>query len=92
MGDNSSLWAQAGQIPASNIARATSEYAALPYHPGFGEVTNFRVSAQSAFFHQAFSPVYSRVTAAMANPNYDPVVLLTAAETEANQLLVAARS
>lgn len=92
MGDNSSVWAQAGQIPASNIARATSAYAALPYHAGFGDVTNFRVAAQSPYFHQAFSPVYSRMTAAMANPNYDPVVLLTAAETEALQLLAEARS
>lgn len=92
MGDNSSLWAQAGQIPASNIARATPEYAALPYHPGFGAITNFRVAAQSPYFHQAFSPVYSRVTAGMANPNYDPLVLLTAAETEAIQLLAEARS
>jgi hypothetical protein len=32
------------------------------------------------------------MTAAMANPNYDPVVLLTAAETEALQLLAEARS
>jgi multiple sugar transport system substrate-binding protein len=92
MGDNSSVWAQAGQIPASNIARATPEYAALPYHDGFGDVENFRVAAQSPYFHQAFSPVYSRITAAMANPNYDPVVLLTAAETEALQLLAEARA
>jgi multiple sugar transport system substrate-binding protein len=92
MGDNSSLWAQAGQIPASNIARATPQYAALPYHQGFGNVTNFRVAAQSPYFHQAFSPVYSRVTAALANPNYDPQLLLTAAEQEAIQLLAEARS
>lgn len=92
MGDHSYIWATAGQIPASNIARATSEYQALPYHPGFGDVNEFRVSAQSPYFHQAFSPVYSRVTAAMANPNYNAATLLTQAVEEANMLLQEARS
>jgi len=91
MNDNSFVWATAGQIPASNIARATAEYQALPYHSGFGNVSNFRVSAQSPYFHQAFSPVYSRVTAAMSNPNYNASTLLTQAVNEAIMLLAEAR-
>lgn len=92
MGDNSSLWATAGQIPASNIARATPEYNLLPYHPGFGGVSDFRVSAQSPYFHQAFSPIYSRITGALANPNYNAQALMDAAEQEALQLLAEIRS
>lgn len=91
MNDHSYIWATAGQIPASNIARATESYLELPHHPGFGLVENFRVSAQSPYFHQAFSPVYSRVTAAMANPNYNAQTLLTQAVNEANMLLQEAR-
>lgn len=92
MGDNSFVWATAGQIPASNIARNTAEYQALPYHAGFGDLNNFRVSAQSPYFHEAFSPVYSRLTAAMSNPNYNASLLLTAAVEEAYMLLSEARS
>jgi multiple sugar transport system substrate-binding protein len=92
LGDNSAVWATAGQIPASNIARATAEYQALPYHQGFGDLENFRVSAQSPYFHQAFSPVYSRVTAALSNSDYNASLLLTAAVEEATMLLNEARS
>ncbi len=92
LGDHSYIWATAGQIPASNIARATTEYQALPYHAGFGDITNFRISAQSPYFHQAFSPVYSRVTAAMSNKNYNAQLLLNAAVEEALLLLQEARS
>lgn len=91
MNDHSYIWATAGQIPASNIARASSEYQELPHHAGFGDVNHFRVSAQSPFFHQAFSPVYSRVTAALSNPNYNAQTLLSQAVTEANMLLDEAR-
>ena len=92
LGDNSFVWATAGQIPASNIARSTAEYQALPYHAGFGDLDNFRVSAQSPYFHQAFSPVYSRVTAALSNPSYNASTLLAAAVEEAIMLLNEARS
>ena len=92
MGDNSSLWATAGQIPASNIARSTPEYGLLPYHPGFGKVDDFRVAAQSPYFHQAFSPIFSRITGALANPNYNAQDLMDAAEEEALQLLADIRS
>ncbi len=91
VGDHSYIWATAGQIPASNIARATSEYQALPYHAGFGNLSNFRISAQSPYFHQAYSPIYSRVTAAMSNRNYNAQLLLNAAVEEAMLLLQEAR-
>jgi multiple sugar transport system substrate-binding protein len=92
MGDNSAIWATAGQIPASNIARASEEYAELDHIHDFGEIEHFRVSAQSPYFHEAFSPVYSRVTAAMSNPDYDASVLLTAAVEEAVMLINEAKS
>lgn len=87
MGDHSYIWAEAGQIPASNIARATDEYLALPYHSGFGNVDHFRVAAQSPTFHEAFSPVYSRVTAALSNQSYNATLLLNAAAEEGKQLM-----
>lgn len=92
IGDHSYVWAAAGQIPASNIARASVEYQALDYIHDFGQINHFRVSAQSPYFHQAFSPVYSRVTAAMANPTYNPSMLLTAAVDEALLLIDEAKS
>ena len=91
MTENAYVWAQAGQIPASNVARATAEYQALPYLNGFGAIENFRVAAQSPYFHEAYSPIYSRVTQALANSNYNAQTLLTAAENEALQLLAEAR-
>jgi multiple sugar transport system substrate-binding protein len=92
IGDNSFLWAQAGQIPASNIARANQDYLSIEYIHDFGAINHFRVSAQSPYFHQAFSPVYSRMTAAMANPNFNANNLLAAAVEEALMLLAEARS
>lgn len=91
LGDHSYVWASAGQIPASNIARATSEYQSLPYLSGFGAVENFRVAARSPYFHEAYSPVYSRVTAALLNSNYNADTLLSAAVQEALQLIQAAK-
>jgi multiple sugar transport system substrate-binding protein len=92
LGDHSYIWATAGQIPASNIARASAEYQALLHIHDFGAIENFRVSAQSPYFHQAFSPVYSRVTAALSNPQYNASALLQAAVNEALQLLAEAKS
>lgn len=91
LGDHSYVWAQAGQIPASNIARATAEYQALPYLSGFGDVQNFRLAEASPYYHEAYSPIYSRVTTALLNSSYDPTALLTAAVQEANQLIAAAK-
>ena len=92
LGDNSAIWATAGQIPASNIARDTQAFLDLEYISDFGAIENFKVSAQSPYFHEAFSPVYSRVTAALSNENYSASQLLTAAVEEALQLLQEARS
>jgi multiple sugar transport system substrate-binding protein len=92
LGDNSFVWATAGQIPASNIARQSPEYQALDHIHDFGAIDDFRVSAQSPYFHEAFSPVYSRVTAAMANPDFNAQALLAAAVEEAEMLLNEARS
>ncbi|MBE0701235.1 MAG: extracellular solute-binding protein [Acholeplasmataceae bacterium] len=92
LGDHSYVWATAGQIPASNIARSSSEYQALEHIHGFGEIDNFRVAAQSPYYHQAFSPVYSRVTAALSNASYNASTLLTAAVAEAIMLIAEAKS
>jgi multiple sugar transport system substrate-binding protein len=91
LGDHSYVWATAGQIPASNIARATSEYQALDLLHGFGDVANFRVAASSPYYHEAYSPVYSRVTTALLNSGYNASTLLSAAVAEANQLIAAAK-
>jgi len=91
LGDHSYVWATAGQIPASNIARATTEYQALEYHPGFGAVENFRVAERSPYYHEAYSPIYSRVTTAMLNADYDENALFNAAVTEALQLIAEAK-
>ncbi len=91
LGDHSYVWATAGQIPASNIARATAEYQALETLHGFGAVENFRVAARSPYYHEAYSPVYSRVTTALLNSNYNASTLLTSAVEEAAQLIAAAK-
>ena len=91
LGDNSFVWAQAGQIPASNIARATTEYQDLPYLSGFGDPNNFRLAEASPYYHEAYSPIYSRVTAALLNASYNAEDLLAAAVQEALQLIAAAQ-
>jgi len=91
LGDHSYIWATAGQIPASNIARATTEYQALEYHPGFGDVENFRVAEKSPYYHEAYSPIYSRVTTALLNANYNENTLFSDAVTEAMQLIAEAK-
>lgn len=91
IGDNSYLWAQAGQIPASNVARESEEYKALDYLSDFGAVENFRAAQPSPFYHPAFSPIYSRVTAAILKEDADLDALFNDAVTEANGLLDAAK-
>lgn len=92
MGDNSYIWAEAGQIPASNIARESDQYKALKYHPGFGDVENFRVAAASPYYHEAYSPIYSRVTSALSKADYDINKLFNEAEDEGKKLVDAARN
>lgn len=91
MTENAGVWATAGQIPASNIARETEEYKSLDYLSDFGDVNNFRVPAQSPYFHEAFSPTYSRVTQALTSPTYNALQLLEAAEREALLLIKEAK-
>ena len=91
LGDHSYVWAQAGQIPASNIARATAEYQNLPYLSGFGNIDDFRLAEASPYYHEAYSPIYSRITTALLNPGYNPNDLLDSAVEEAMQLIAAAK-
>lgn len=87
IGDHSYIWATGGQIPASNIARNTEEYQKLSYLNDFGVVDNFRVAPQSPYYHEAYSPIYSRVTYALLNSDYNAKSLLNEAATEANKLI-----
>lgn len=91
LGDHSYVWAQAGQIPASNIARATPEYQALPYLSGFGATEDFRLAEASPYYHEAYSPIYSRVTTALLNAEYNAASLINSAVEEAMQLIAAAK-
>lgn len=91
VGDHSYIWATGGQIPASNIARATEEYQALEYLQDFGAVENFRVAPRSPYYHEAYSPVYSRITEALLKPDYDVKKLLAEAVSEAQKLIAEAK-
>ncbi|MDY0385428.1 ABC transporter substrate-binding protein [Trichlorobacter sp.] len=87
------LWAEGGgHVPASNVARATEEYLALPYHHDYGDVDDFVLSPSSPYYYEAFSPVFSRVTTALSDSGYDAMSLLTAAEAEGNQLVEEAKA
>ncbi len=87
LSDQGAKWANAGQIPASQVARETDEYKNLDYLEGFGEIENFRIAAPSPFYHEAFTPIYSRVTYALQNPNYDAQDLIKMAVEEALLLI-----
>ncbi len=91
IGDNSYLWATAGQIPASKVARDTDEYKELPYHSGFGKIENFRVAKASPYYHEAYTPIFSRLTYAMRNSNYDAEELLRLAAVEGKKLVKEAK-
>jgi len=66
MGDHSYEWATAGQIPASNIARLNQNYIDLPYIHNFGNTDNFRMSAQTPYYQEAFGVVYAYLTQVMS--------------------------
>ncbi len=86
------LWAQSGgHIPASNIARATDEYLALPYHQTYGDVNHYTLNQPSPYYYEAYSPVFSRVTSALTNANYDAAQLLAAAAAEGEQAVIIAQ-
>lgn len=93
MTENAYLWANSGgHVPASNIARATEEYLALPHHANYGDVDHFRLNAPSPYYYEAFSPVFSRVTTALTNPSYNAQALLDAAVAEGIQLVLEAKN
>lgn len=91
IGDHSYIWATGGQIPASNIARASEEYQNLEHLSDFGAVENFRVAPQSPYYHEAYSPVYSRITEALLKADHDPKKLLAEAVSEAQKLIQEAK-
>lgn len=90
--ENAYLWAQSGgHIPASNIARESAEYLALPHHQTYGDVNNYTLNDASPYYYEAFAPVFSRVTSAMSDPNYDGADLLATAAEEGEQAVVLAQ-
>lgn len=100
MGDHSYTWAEAGQIPASNIARQSDEYLAIPFIHNFGDPTNFRVPAQTPYYQEAYGVVWAYVTQVLSiapgavNSNYtdsEILKLFNAAADEAKQLIAAAK-
>lgn len=90
--ENAHLWAESGgHIPASNIARQSEEYLALPHHQTYGDVNNYTLNSVSPYYYEAFSPVFSRVTTALSDANYDGMALLNAAAEEGEQAVVLAQ-
>ncbi len=87
MTENSHVWATAGQVPASARARETQEYKDLEYVHDFGDVSTFRIGVSSPFYFEAYTPIYSRIVAAMQTPSYDAVLLLNQAEEEGIKLV-----
>lgn len=90
--ENGYLWAQSGgHIPASNIARESEEYKALPHHQTYGDVNNYKLNVPSPYYYEAFSPMFSRVTTAMSNASYNAEALLEIAADEGEQAVVLAQ-
>lgn len=100
MGDHSYTWAEAGQIPASNIARQSKQYQAIEYIQHFGNPDNFRVGAQTPYYQEAYGVVWAYVTqilsispSAVATQYTDAEILslFNAAADEARLLIMAAK-
>lgn len=83
---NAMQWAQAGQIPADLRVLESDEFAALEYHNDFVDVDTIRFVTSSPYLEDAFEPVFSRVTTAMANADADIQALLDDAEQEGTEL------
>ncbi len=86
--DNSVEWARAGQIPASNSVRQSSEFLAIEPQASIAP------SVESAFFPpsvpgigDAFAPLGEAVSAVMAGTTTDVQAALDDAATRANQIL-----
>lgn len=65
------IWAESGHIPANNNARNTEEYAKLPYHSSFGDLSSYRLNDPSPYYYEGYSPVFSRVTTALSKADAD---------------------
>lgn len=65
------IWAESGHIPANNNARNTEEYAKLPYHSSFGDLSSYRLNEPSPYYYEGYSPVFSRVTTALSKADAD---------------------
>lgn len=80
--EHADVWAESGHIPANNNARETEEYAKLPHHGNFGNLSKYRLNDPNPYYYEGFSPVFSRVTTALSNANYVAQTLLSDAYDE----------
>lgn len=80
--EHADIWAESGHIPANNKARETQEYANLPHHGNFGNLSRYRLNDPNPYYYEGFSPVFSRVTTALSNANYNAQELLNSAYEE----------
>ena len=93
MTEHAYIWAEGGgHVPASNIARETEEYLALPYHANYGNVHDFQLNPTSPYYYEAYSPVFQQITKALQNPSYNGLELLNEAASEGRQLVLEAKS
>ena len=91
MSKHSDVWATAGQIPASAKARSSESYQNLAFVHDFGAVENFAIGVSSPYYFEAYTPVYSRLTAAMQTKSDDLAAMLADAETEGVKLVKEAK-
>lgn len=80
--EHADIWAESGHIPANNKARETQEYANLPHHGNFGNLSKYRLNDPNPYYYEGFSPVFSRVTTALSNADYNAQELLNSAYEE----------
>ncbi|HKM02680.1 MAG TPA: extracellular solute-binding protein [Bacilli bacterium] len=93
MTEHAYIWAEGGgHVPASNIARESEEYLALPHHADYGNVLDFKLNPTSPYYYEAFSPVFQQVTKALQTPSYNALELLNQAASEGRQLVLEAKS
>ncbi len=83
---NPMRWVEAGQIPADVRVLESDAFAALEYHNNFVDIDSIRFVTSSPYLEDAFEPVFSRVTTAMANADADIQALLDDAEQEGIEL------
>lgn len=91
MTKHADTWATAGQIPASQKARESEAYRALPFVHDFGAVENFAIGVSSPYYFEAYTPIYSRIVTAMQTRQDDLAALLADAESEGIKLVKEAK-